>query len=198
MIHIISGSNYLVLTTDRIKLTRKMEYKMKHIVMRVWHTEVLLTDRNPFPCTERCLYTPATCSSPIVNRQVLQMSNALEINCTSAFNDKPSVTWIQGPAKFRGHRCETTVFYKNLYFKKLTLWKDCHTMETKYNINKEIKQKPVHFCPLQIKYRLGTCTLCSKANMKYPSYWGSCQPRNWSSILRKSCCLFESECNSLS
>lgn len=126
------------------------------------------------------------------------MSNTLEINCTSAFQDKASVTWIQASAKFRGRRWETTVCYRNFYLKELTLPKVCHTMETMYNINKEIKQKPVHFCPLQIKYRLGTCTLCIKANMKYPSYWGSCQPRNWSSILRKRSCSLESECNSLS
>lgn len=51
--------------------------------------------------------------------------------------------------------------------------------------HQQLSEKPAHFCPLQIKYlAYPHCAL--KQVKKHSSYWGSCQPRNRSSILRKS------------
>lgn len=53
--------------------------------------------------------------------------------------------------------------------------------------HQQLSEKPAHFCPSQIKYTDLVYQHCAlKQAKKQSSYWGSCQPWNRSSILRKS------------
>lgn len=82
------------------------------------------------------------------NEQTNSTGWTMHLNLTTPLKSdwKRLVSWIQSPAKFRRH-----YILQKFVFKELTLWKDCtlcrqHTTPT---IN---KSKPLHFCPLQIKY----------------------------------------------
>lgn len=164
--------------------------------MRVWHTEALLTDQT-VP-----LFGKVPVHSPNLRQANGERTNSTGswamhgVNYTSAFSNWKPLSPGFSHLPVQRTQVRNYCFLQKFVFQRVDSVKGLSPYaDNIQNINNQVEISTETSTLLSFAnqiHKLGPCRLCIKANMKYPSYWGTCQPWNWSSILRKGRCLLTS------